>query len=80
MAAGSSSRTAGMRGSSEISVLSRIQPRNPTPVGRGIPAAMLSLERTYCSCLLRVSELSKPFYFIFMDGIDRPGGYANLLR
>ena len=65
MAAGSSSRTAGMRGSSEISVLSRIQPRSPTPVGRGIPAAMLSLERTYCSCFLRVSELSKhdSFYY-----------------
>ena len=70
MAAGNSSRTAGMRGSSEISVLSRIQPRSPTPVGRGIPAAMFSLERTHCSCLLRVSELSKPF-FIFLWMGDR---------
>jgi hypothetical protein len=66
MAAGSLSRTAGMQGSSETSVSSRIQPRSPTPVGIGIPAAMLSLEWTYCNCFLKISELSKPDSFLWM--------------
>jgi hypothetical protein len=66
MAAGSLSRTAGMQGSSETSISSRIQPRSPTPVGIGIPAAMLSLEWTYCNCFLKISELSKPDSFLWM--------------
>ena len=58
-AVGSSSSTGMIRGSADTSVLSRIQPINPTPTGTGTFADIPSFERTDCNVDFRVAEESK---------------------